>query len=221
MRKIELLKLIQYPTLLILLFTLMGCSTGLKKIERHPFEIDHSITGYDLVSDGYRWMPGVDVVLLGKKTKDTLDYYQTEFPTENTLYQDGDMTFLELEEEEIIQIPDTQVTEVKEEMAPLDMPDSMYNRIWWNNDPNYKEGFRKGSPINRYFYLTLTKDGLDQFMDKMDSTKYRLSRGVNVHDNYVDEFLILNLHSKDTFFCSVEALENGKFRFLSYCSVGK
>lgn len=212
-------KMIKYTFILIFIFVLVGCSTDPKKIERHPFKIDHSITGFDLVSNGYRWMPGVDVILLGKKTKDTLDYYEVDFPIEALTSNSGE-PIEEFEEVEMqVQDTNTYIKELKEEIDPLDMPDTMYNRIWLDNDLSIQDELKNGIPINRYFYLTMTKDSLDQFINSIDEPKYKLSREIEVPKYYLDRFLVINLHSKDTFTCSVTALENGKIELLSYCSI--
>ncbi|MFA0964378.1 hypothetical protein AB9P05_21410 [Roseivirga sp. BDSF3-8] len=56
---------------------LMSChhkqevSTGL-------FEINREVTCEDLVEQGFAWMPGEDVILFGRRTGDTLDYYHMD-----------------------------------------------------------------------------------------------------------------------------------------------
>lgn len=189
-----------------------------KKINRHPFEMDKSITGFDLLDNGYRWMPGVDVILIGKKTKDTLDYYQLNMPDEEI---DEEEVF-DIEEDEVsIQKRDTTDITSMESIDPLEMPDSMYNRIWRVDERKYRDVFGNGIPAARYFFITMTKEKLDMFMNTIDSSKYELNRESEIHDYDNDEFLIINLHQKDTFRCSVKALDDGKFEFLSQSSLKK
>ncbi|QCX37553.1 hypothetical protein FF125_03545 [Aureibaculum algae] len=188
-------------------------------MNRHPFEIDKSITGFDLLNNGYRWMPGVDVILIGKKTKDTLDYYQLDFSDEET--NEEEIYPIWEDEEVSIQKVETIVSTLEESIDPLDMPDSMYNRIWRVDEKRYKEVFGNGIPSGRYFYITMTKENLDGFIKNIDSSKYELKRKSEVHDYNFDEFLIVNLRLKDTFRCSVKALEDGRFEFVSQISLNK
>lgn len=211
-------------SLLITLIALLSNSCKPKKIQRLPFEIDRSVSASDLVYDGYRWMPGVDVILIGKRTQDTLDYYQIDFPSEELEKEDEDLEMKteEFEEEEIeFSNQEYEYEEIEEEelIDPLDMLDTMYTRIWWKNDPCYKEHFKHGTPMNRYFYITFHKEELEMFIKSIDSDKYKKQNLEKVDDNYNDEFIVINKQTTDTFWCTVEPIEGGKFKFLSFCSL--
>lgn len=209
--------MIKYIIILIFLVTIIGCSSETKKINRHPFEIDKSISGIDLLDNGYRWMPGVDVILIGKKTKDTLDYYQLDFPVEEI--DEVEVLGIEDYEEVKIQNYDTTSVELEETITPLDMPDSIYKREWISDEGQYKEMFSKGIPTTRYYYITMTKSNLESFKRTIDPLKYKLKRKNEISDYYIDEFSIVNLQSKDTFRCSVKALEDGRLEFMSQISL--
>jgi len=201
--------------LILLALLITNCQTEQRRVKRHPFEIDHSITSQSLIESGYRWMPGVDVILYGKKTKDTLDYYQILFPSldeEPTDYQ-------ELNEEEISDTGLTVNKNPEETISPLDMPDTMYNRIWWNNDLNYQEELMKGYPINRYFYLYLPPDSLYQFIKEIDSSKYTMLRESKTSKYYIDQFSIISIHTNDTFHCRIDSSDNGKLEFTSFINI--
>ncbi len=47
---------------------------------REPFKINRNLNCDLLVKKGYTWMRGDDVILIGKRTSDTLIYYQIKYP---------------------------------------------------------------------------------------------------------------------------------------------
>ncbi len=70
------------PILFIILLIpiLFSCEQKDTSDYREPFKINHNISCDLLIENGYTWILGEDVVLIGKANVDTLIYYQIEYP---------------------------------------------------------------------------------------------------------------------------------------------
>lgn len=58
-------------------FTFSSCR-GRQEVSTGMFEINKEVSCEDLMDQGFAWMPGEDVILFGKRTGDTLDYYHMD-----------------------------------------------------------------------------------------------------------------------------------------------
>ena len=197
----------------IILLILSSCRNKHEIVSREPFEIDRNLNCEGLVKNGYKWMPGDDVILIGKKTEDTLDYYQLEYPSvwdEKPPYE----SIPELEEETGTLQPTGNQEEINDaEMAyinPLDLPDSVYQSRWGSIKQN--ELCNKATVYWRYYRQRLNESEIENFRKKLDSQKYSIiAYPAPVPSHLIEYFKVVNLSTKDTFNCQIFKEDNNYY----------
>ncbi len=185
------------------------------KITNHPFSYTKGLTCDALYTDGYKWRPGVDVILLGKKIGDTIIHYQI---TEEEVENFNDDNFKSFSEETAL---DT-VFEVSKyqrylDQDPLILSDSIYNLVWGNVKDQQNDFCKNGQVIWRNFILKINESDVDSIINKLNINKkiYKLiDIKVNEGEYYLKHFKVINSIKKDTFNCSVYN-DNEEFYFAS------
>lgn len=202
----------------LVLVTLI-CACDKKVISNNPFEIDKDITCNELYDNGYKWSPGVDVILLGKKTSDTLVYYQ--------VHQE-----LNIKEEELFEEVEADTTSVDEtekykvylNQDPLVLSDSIYNLVWGDLKEQQNAFCEKSKVVWRNCIIKLEKEKVKRFSDKIESKRYKVLNlnkfNLNQEKSYavLERFRVLNKIKRDTFDCSIYREEN-EYYFSSRISI--
>ena len=193
---------------LILLLVFYSCKK--KKLSNLPFVIDKNITCDVLYDNGYKWSPGEDVILLGKKNQDTVIYYEVhqEFNEEE---------YFKEEEVEIDTVKRNEKHEQYLSQDPLVLSDSIYNLVWGSIKEQQSTICKNSKVTWRNYILKINKDLVKSFKNKIDTSNFRIlylkEFNYNVENSYdvIKEFKVLNKVKKDTFDCSIYKLDNGYY----------
>lgn len=199
-----------FVILALILFSLTSCDSNEKAIVA-PFDVNHQLECEDLIEQGYRLMFGVDVILLGKRTGDTLEYYQLDDKpnTPGSTYTEFD----ESEADPTLNNYDSTLYEILKSKDPLLLTDSEYKMIYFDLS-KYKEPFCKDMlPVWRRFELTIREEDTATY-HKVDDTFFEVfERKKPENHNYnLRTFSVINRNTKDTFNCHIYE-EYGKFFF--------
>ena len=161
---------------ILLISILFSCSQKDKTDYRKPFKINRNIDCQLLIDKGYTRIYGEDVILIGKRTNDTLVYYQIEYPI-----NEQDLMIYDIEDE-IHPIDSISTTKEIENLCEDGV-------IYWRN-----------------FELKLDSINACNYKNTIDKTKYKIieSSYESIEPLYFrDTYQVVNLMSKDTFDCSV------------------
>ncbi|WP_428742898.1 hypothetical protein [Tenacibaculum sp.] len=192
----------------ILIFILVFYSCKKKKLSNLPFVIDKNVTCDVLYKNGYKWSPGVDVTLLGKKSQDTVIYYEVH---QEIIFNEEE--YFE-EEVEIDTVKRNEKHEQYLSQDPLVLSDSIYNLVWGNIKEQQNTICKKSKVTWRNYILKINKEVIKSFKNKIDTSNFRVLNlkefNYNVENSYdvIEEFKVLNKVKKDTFDCSIYKLDN-------------
>jgi len=188
-------RLLTYLLLLILASAAVGCAETNTTIPNTPFEINHQITCETLIEDGYRWMPGVDVIIIGKRTGDTLIGYQMDYQRElvdeeNYFILDEEIIGEQIdiimeEEEDVIPSPKEKTTEeIQEEFGknPSEMCDGA--TVCW-----------------RIYQVRISKEVAAHYKENIDRGKFAILK--SKYNSDIGYFDVVNISTKDTFSCII------------------
>lgn len=203
----------------ILVFFLVFYSCKEKKISSFPFEVDKDITCDDLYKNGYKRSFGVDVILLGKKSQDTIIYYE--------VYQK--LTFKKEDFHEEVKLDTVKKDKKSEEYLkqdPLVLSDSIYSLVWGNIKEQQRNICKKSRVTWRNYIVKIGKDQIKNYKSKIDSISLKIidSRKFDFSTNepfkIIEEFKVVNKIKRDTFNCSIYKDNNGYY-FSSTISLKK
>lgn len=188
-------------------------------MSNHPFIVTENISCNDLYENGYRWSPGVDVILLGKKIKDTVIYYQVYKDLnydEDTFFEDDKETKMDT-----IKVKEVYPYQKYLDQDPLILSDSIY-RLVWGDIKEQQKSICKDCKVNwRNFRLKIKEFEIENFIHRIDTVNYRIIDYKETRNNYsIKDFGIINLIEKDTFQCSIYK-DNGAFYFSSTKRINK
>lgn len=188
-----------------------------REISMLPFEVNHSVTCNDLYYSGCRRIWGVDVLLIGKKVKDTTVYFQVSEPVYEVDWNHEYMQ-PELEEESDTISKGEHKYKQYIEKPPLELSDSIYELVWgkMKDQQQFHCIEDKGVPGWRNYTLKIKKSEAKTYRNSIDTSKYKIINvQVDTMYNYnLDTFKVLNLKTKDTFNCSIREYQ-GEYHFYS------
>ena len=186
-----------------------------KKVINEPFYYTEGLTCDDLFAEGYKWVPGVDVTLIGKKIGDTIIHYQIYQKLEPIKYEDYDVEELN----EIIEPENEQELDVSQylEQDPLTLSDSIYNLVWGDTKKQQKNFCNNSKVIWRNFILKIDDLDIEKIINdiiiKKDSFEI-INHKEDKSDYTLENFELINTVKKDTFNCSIYK-RDGEFYFSS------
>ncbi|MEM6298403.1 MAG: hypothetical protein AAF740_06915 [Bacteroidota bacterium] len=169
---------------LAIAFIFSACEQQLAS--RKPFEVNNKVTCKDLVEQGYRWVSGEDVVLFGRRSGDTLDYYQIEYNDELFCNDNSDY------------LPERRAEE-----------DSVFG-ITFNEV--FEEDCKCTSTNWRYFSILIKPEDSLNLEKHLESDSLVIVQEEENPDYYLTKAVVLNLATNDTFFTSIDERE-GKYYF--------
>lgn len=200
-----------YKKVISILLLIFFFSCEKKKLSNYPFIVTKNVTCNDLYENGYKWSPGVDVILLGKKIQDTIIYYQI-----HQEYVYNNIDFDESDEETLI---DTIVKVNKYQkylnQDPLILSDSIYSLVWGDIEEQQKNICKNSSVFWRNFELKIKESEVIDFMKSLDTINYKIIKEKKNKSIYhIRDFKVVNLIQKDTFNCYIDDYE-GIYTFSS------
>ncbi|APG64838.1 hypothetical protein LPB136_05455 [Tenacibaculum todarodis] len=197
----------------LLVVTLILSSCEKKQISILPFEVTKDVSCGDLYDNGYKRSFGVDVILIGKKMNDTTIFYQIDIPTiapeERTFYN-----FYKSRPTVVNPINKSTKYDKYLEMDALTLKDSIYEFVWGDIQKQQRDICSEGKVSWRNFMLELKKEETENYRNTIDTNKYKILNINKDSDYYIDKFKVVNLITKDTFYCSVYE-QNKKYYFSS------
>ncbi|UII26748.1 hypothetical protein LVD15_26210 [Fulvivirga maritima] len=165
-------------TSIIFLITMLTSCSEHQKVPRNPFTINRNVTCEDLTLEGYQWMPGVDVIIIGKRFGDTLDYYQMEYYA-GLAYFD----YRHLNNLNVVKV--SSQNEEKEFVPLKETPDICHESY----------------PILKNMVIEIDKFDTLKILDLIDKEKYSLEEKAKTYDIYQAD--VINKITMDTFNISV------------------
>jgi hypothetical protein len=181
-----------------------------------PFLVNHHISCSDLYREGYKRIFGIDVVMIGKKTKDTEIYYEIELPVNKN---PEDYIFYNSEEEVLIDtIKRVNKYQKYIDQDALDLTDSIYN-IVWGNPKNQIDWIKKekGYAYWRNYNIRIKESEVKTFRNTIDKKLYKVFdvHSNTGHEHEIEYFKVINLIEKDTFDCYIIKDEQNDYYFSS------
>ncbi len=183
----------KYYCIIALILILASCGEP-QEVTRILFKVNKQINCSDLIDQGYQWMPGVDVILLGKRTGDTLDYYQLSYDRVEAISEN--LEFVEIETSEQMLLEPT--TDEKEEQTPDFVSVNKTPEICDNATPDW-----------RYFQITISANDTMKFINNINRDTYSVIQGESDYDLY--NALVINKETRDTFNFAISEMDGSYY----------
>ncbi len=187
-----------------------------EKPSHQPFIVNHNITCNNLYDAGYKRIFGIDVVMVGKKVKDTTIYYQIEIP-----FIENEQFNYEIEEE-IDEVRNIDKYEEYTNKDALTLTDSIYNLVWGSPKGQiHSINKEKGYVYWRNYNLRLKKSEVKTFRNSINKRLYKVFdvHSNTSHENELEYFKVINLIEKDTFDCYIIKDEDSGYYFSSQIKI--
>ena len=192
-----------------LVAVLLVFSCNEKEILRLPFEVTKNIFCADLYDNDYRWIPGIDVILIGNKIDSIEIVYNVEYLKKGI--NDHDM----FPEREIDSLLSRKLYEKHKDKNWLEVPDSIYYSIWGSKKVLKNIYCRSSFIVGRSYDVVLSENEVKNIKNKIDKSKYKVfDEFLNEVSSFeIESFKVFNKKSKDTFYCHTYKDEKNKFHF--------
>lgn len=203
----------KFICLISLLIVFSSCKK--EKLTYHAFEINKNINCDDLYDNQFRRVFGIDVLMIGKKIGDTIIHYEV---TEH--FDKSDFGKSKQNVRNDISKIEKKVYDKYREQDALELNDSIYQLVWEDIDYQRKYVCKKGEVYWRNFIVELNKPDIINYRNKIDTLNYKILEIENPSSYPLDSFEVVNLKTKDTFYCSIYEMDK-KYYFSSTISIKK